>query len=207
MFTPSSGKRQRRVRRAREHGYSLLELLVVLAILGLIIAIAAPRAIGYFESSKAKTAKVQIANISAALDIYYLSNGAYPSETLGLKALVVQPDGVEAWDGPYLNRADGIIDPWGPPLPLQATRRTREVRRLHSRRRRQRRRRRRRPRPRLLVTTPVLLDTSAYERHSTLTRRLREAFGEQPHCRHLRTDFDGSSDGHASSAVSAFAGR
>lgn len=98
-----------------EHGYSLLELLVVLAILGLIIAIAAPRAIGYFETSKAKTAKIQIANISAALDIYYLSNGGYPSETQGLKALVEKPDGIETWDGPYLNRADGIVDPWGRP--------------------------------------------------------------------------------------------
>lgn len=101
--------------RAPERGYSLLELLVVLAILGLIIAIAAPRAIGYFEASKGKTAKIQIANLSAALDIYYLSHGGYPSEQLGLKALVEKPEGVENWDGPYLNRVDGIIDPWGNP--------------------------------------------------------------------------------------------
>lgn len=98
-----------------ERGYSLLELLVVLAILGLIIAIAAPRAIGYFEASKAKTAKIQIANISAALDIYYLANGSYPTEAQGLKALMEAPEGAAAWDGPYLNRADGLIDPWGRP--------------------------------------------------------------------------------------------
>lgn len=108
---------------AREHlrrckalrGYSLLELLVVLAILGLIIAIAAPRVIGYFEASKAKTAKIQIANVATALDLYYLSNGNYPAEQLGLKALVERPEGVQTWDGPYLNRADGIVDPWGRP--------------------------------------------------------------------------------------------
>lgn len=98
-----------------QRGYSLLELLVVLAILGLIIAIAAPRAIGYFEASKAKTAKIQIANLTAALDLYYLANGVYPNEQQGLKALNEKPEGVATWDGPYLNRADGIVDPWGRP--------------------------------------------------------------------------------------------
>jgi general secretion pathway protein G len=101
--------------RAGERGYSLLELLVVLAILGLIIAIAAPRVIGYFDASKAKTAQIQISNIAAALDLYYLANGAYPSEQQGLKALVEKPEAVQSWDGPYLNRADGIIDPWDRP--------------------------------------------------------------------------------------------
>lgn len=105
----------RRITRAGEHGYSLLELLVVLAILGLIIAIAAPRVIGYFDTSKAKAAQVQIANIAAALDLYYLASGAYPSEQQGLKALVERPEGIASWDGPYLNRADGIIDPWNRP--------------------------------------------------------------------------------------------
>jgi general secretion pathway protein G len=102
-------------RRKGEQGYSLLELLVALAILSLIIAIAAPRLIGYFEASKAKTAKIQIANLSTAMDLYYLSNGGYPTEQQGLKALVEKPEGTTAWDGPYLNKADGIIDPWGRP--------------------------------------------------------------------------------------------
>ena len=107
--------KRRRPRKNNESGYSLLELLVVLAILGLIIAIAAPRAIGYFEASKAKTAKIQISNLNAALDIYYLAAGSYPTESQGLKALVERPDGVLGWAGPYLNRADGIVDPWGKP--------------------------------------------------------------------------------------------
>lgn len=108
-------KKHRGFVRTAERGYSLLELLVVLAILGLIIAIAAPRVIGYFDTSKAKAAQIQIANISAALDLYYLANGAYPSEQQGLKALVERPEGLQSWDGPYLNRADGIIDPWARP--------------------------------------------------------------------------------------------
>lgn len=105
----------RRKNKRNERGYSLLELLVALAILSLIIAIAAPRLIGYFEASKAKTAKIQIANLSTAMDLYYLSNGGYPTEQQGLKALVEKPEGATAWDGPYLNKADGIIDPWGRP--------------------------------------------------------------------------------------------
>lgn len=105
---------KRRVR-GGEAGYSLLELLVVLAIMGLIIAIAAPRVIGFFEASKAKTAKIQISNISAALDLYFLTEGAYPTEEQGLKALVERPAGSDNWGGPYLTRADGIIDPWNKP--------------------------------------------------------------------------------------------
>lgn len=111
-------KPQKRLR--RQSGYSLLELLVVLAILGLIIAIAAPRVIGYFEASKAKTAKIQIANISTALDLYKLSNNSYPTEQQGLKALVEKPDSIATWDGPYLTRADGINDPWGKPYNYKA---------------------------------------------------------------------------------------
>jgi general secretion pathway protein G len=49
------------------------------------------------------------------MDLYYLSNSGYPNEAQGLKALVERPEGAPAWDGPYLNRADGIIDPWGRP--------------------------------------------------------------------------------------------
>jgi general secretion pathway protein G len=106
---------KRKRSRALERGYSLLELLVVLAIMSLIIALAAPSVIGYFEASKAKAAKVQISNIATALDLYYLANGNYPTDQQGLKALVEKPEGVTTWDGPYLNRADGIVDPWGRP--------------------------------------------------------------------------------------------
>jgi general secretion pathway protein G len=100
---------------AAQAGYSLLELLVVLAILALIIGIAAPRVMGYFEASKGKAAKIQIQNIVTTLDLYKMDNNTYPSETQGLKALVEKPEGATNWNGPYLTRADGIIDPWSRP--------------------------------------------------------------------------------------------
>lgn len=96
-------------------GYSLLELLVVLAILGLIIAIAAPRVMGAFEASKAKAAKIQIQNLVTVLDMYKMDNNAYPTEAQGLSALIEKPEGLNSWNGPYLDKPTGIIDPWGKP--------------------------------------------------------------------------------------------
>ncbi|PWR25355.1 type II secretion system major pseudopilin GspG [Zavarzinia aquatilis] len=98
-----------------EDGYTLIELLVVLAILGLLVAIAVPRVVGYLEGSKVKTAEIQLAQIDAALDLYRLDLGDFPGEAQGLKALIEKPDGARVWNGPYLNRADGIIDPWSRP--------------------------------------------------------------------------------------------
>lgn len=98
-----------------EDGYTLLELMVVILILALIISIAAPKVIGYFGRSKTHAAEIQISNIMASLSLYRLDAGKYPTEAQGLKALVEQPADVKTWDGPYLTRRDGIIDPWGKP--------------------------------------------------------------------------------------------
>lgn len=107
--------RRRQAPHPVDAGYSLLELLVVLAILALVIGIAAPRVIGYFGSSKAKVAQIQIQNIMTALDMYRMDTGAYPTAAQGLQALVGKPDGTTGWNGPYLTRADGILDPWARP--------------------------------------------------------------------------------------------
>jgi len=99
--------------RAGEAGYTLLELLIVIAILGLIVGLAAPQVIGYFGRSKTKAAEIQISSIQSALELYHLDVGSYPSADQGLTALVARPSGVQDWQGPYLSRDDGIIDPWG----------------------------------------------------------------------------------------------
>jgi len=98
-----------------EDGYTLLELLVVLAILGLLVALAAPRVMSYFSRSKTSAAQVQISSIETALDLYRLDVGTYPTTDQGLKALIDQPTGVAEWHGPYLTRRDGLDDPWGRP--------------------------------------------------------------------------------------------
>jgi general secretion pathway protein G len=99
--------------RSRQAGFSLLELLVVLAILALLAGLVAPRVIGYLGGAKTDTAKLQLRNIESALDLYRLDVGKYPAS---LDALVTQPGGEERWKGPYLKKATGLTDPWGEPF-------------------------------------------------------------------------------------------
>ena len=96
-----------------EHGYTLVEMLVVLAIIGLIVGLVGPRVLGYLSDSKAKAARIQIEGFAAALDICFLDNGRYPSSSEGLTALVQKPDGAPNWKGPYLKANTVPNDPWG----------------------------------------------------------------------------------------------
>jgi general secretion pathway protein G len=97
---------------SRDEGFTLLELLVVLAILGLLAAIVAPQVLRYLGTSRTQTAKVQIENIAAALDHFDLDAGRYPTQEEGLDALVHAPPGLTTWNGPYLQRASALVDPW-----------------------------------------------------------------------------------------------
>lgn len=103
-----------------ERGFTLLELLVVLAILGLLAAIVGPQVIKYLGSSKTQTAQVQVKNIAASLQLYRLDTGRYPTGEEGLKALVKAPPSAPMWNGPYLPDDGAITDPWGRPYQMKA---------------------------------------------------------------------------------------
>jgi len=107
-------------RRAGRCGYTLMELLVVLVILGLIAALVAPQVIGYLGGARHDAARLQIDRLSGVLDLYYLETGGYPSTEQGLAALVERPDGAIAWNGPYIRKADALTDPWGNPYLYKA---------------------------------------------------------------------------------------
>ncbi|EXJ17113.1 type II secretion system major pseudopilin GspG [Imhoffiella purpurea] len=97
----------------RSKGFTLVELLVVLAILGLLAGLVGPQVMKFLGSSKSKTAKLQIEDLSSTLDLYRLELGRYPTESEGLKALVENPGNQSNWNGPYLKKGEVPKDPWG----------------------------------------------------------------------------------------------
>jgi general secretion pathway protein G len=107
--------RSRPLRRDRKRGFTLVEMLVVITIIGLIMALVGPRVLNYLGESKIKTARIQIESLSSALDLFYLDNGRYPSSSEGLPALVQRPANSAAWNGPYLKTSTVPADPWGRP--------------------------------------------------------------------------------------------
>jgi general secretion pathway protein G len=102
-----------RRRPAAPAGFTLLELLVVLVILGLLASVTAPAVARYLSGAKIDAAKLQIQNLSTTLDMYRLDTGSYPNPKDGLRALVQRPASAQRWNGPYLRKPDMIKDPWG----------------------------------------------------------------------------------------------
>src|ERR1700676_4834157 len=99
--------RRRRIKRVRlrggdQSGFTLVEMLVVITIIGLIMGLVGPRVLNYLSESKVKSARIQIQSFASALDLFYLDAGRYPSSSEGLAALVKPAPGLAAWNGPYL---------------------------------------------------------------------------------------------------------
>jgi general secretion pathway protein G len=103
-----------------EAGFTLLELLVVIVILGLLIGLVAPAVLRQLGHAKDSIAAQSIQRIGAVLDLYKLDVGSYPSTDDGLQALIAQPADVQAWSGPYLKSSAQPLDPWGHPYLYQA---------------------------------------------------------------------------------------
>lgn len=104
-----------RRRRRKEQGYSLLEILVALAIIASLAALVGPRLLGQVDKSKVTTAKVQINMLETALSTYYAEGGALPVNSDGLQVLVTNINNDPNWAGPYLTEAVIPLDPWGTP--------------------------------------------------------------------------------------------
>ena len=129
VFGRDGGKKKGQMRMARtddarkeagrarggEAGFTLVEMLVVITIIGLIMGLVGPRVLNYLSESKVKAATIQIESLDGALDLYFLDLGRYPTTAQGLTALVQRPGGASGWNGPYLKNANVPNDPWGHP--------------------------------------------------------------------------------------------
>jgi general secretion pathway protein G len=102
-----------RKHRTTNRGFTLIELLVVLVILGLLAGLVGPKVVNYLSRGKSDTTKLQVEQIAAALDLFLLDVGRYPTTDEGITALVDAQLGIQNWRGPYLRKQEIPLDPWG----------------------------------------------------------------------------------------------
>ena len=98
--------------RNRSQGFSLIEIIVVITIIGVIVGWAATNIFGKQDQAQARIAKSKIVALSGPLDVYKLDTGKYPTTQEGLKALLQAPAGVPNWNGPYVRNDAELKDPW-----------------------------------------------------------------------------------------------
>jgi len=103
-----------RIEERRNRGISLIELLVVMAIIAMFLTLVGSRVFRNVEKSKQVVAKNQIHEFETVLDMFRLDVGRYPTTQEGLQALQVKPAGADNWDGPYMKK-DVPLDPWNRP--------------------------------------------------------------------------------------------
>ena len=115
----SARNRRRCTARIRAFGFTLLELLVVIVILGLLAAYVAPRYFGQIGKSEIGVARAQIEAFEKALDTFRIDVGRYPTTEEGLAVLVNRPSDSPKWNGPYLKKSVPL-DPWGKPYIYRA---------------------------------------------------------------------------------------
>lgn len=101
-----------RRRRRKEEGFTLIELLLVVVIIGILAAIVVPKLAGRSEDARISAAKGDLATFRTALSAYEVDSGKYPTE---LNALIVKPGDAKNWKGPYIDRGEIPMDPWGKP--------------------------------------------------------------------------------------------
>jgi general secretion pathway protein G len=110
---PGAGGAEVKVRRGKAGGFTMVELLLVVVILGVLAAIVMPKFTGRSEQARVTAARTQIANFGVALNTFEVDNGYYPRGRDGLQSLVQRPADAQNWNGPYIDSIPN--DPWGNP--------------------------------------------------------------------------------------------